>query len=61
VRNDRTRNWYQYDDSSVNQVAESKIHSLNAYILFYKRKDLASKPLDKIYRSISFKTVDEWF
>ena len=33
-------NWFEYNDSSVTKVSESKVRSASAYILFYKRKDL---------------------
>ena len=36
-------NWFLYDDSAVTQVSENQVKTQAAYILFYKRKDLAGK------------------
>lgn len=44
--------WYKYDDNSREVVAEANIPKESAYILFYIRKDLASKSLSEIYPNI---------
>ena len=41
VKNERTKEWLYYDDSSVKTYAESEVVTRSAYILFYRRKDLA--------------------
>jgi len=33
--------WYEYDDSLVEKITEAKVRSSAAYILFYKRRDVA--------------------
>lgn len=46
VRNERTGEWIQYDDSSCKLLTKfNEVHTNNAYILFYRRKDLDKKPL----------------
>ena len=52
MKNERTNNWFSYDDSHVKEVLESKVRSQFAYILFYKRRDIMHKPLEQVYRSI---------
>ena len=32
--------WYEYDDSLVEKITETKVKSSAAYILFYKRRDV---------------------
>lgn len=58
VKNERTNNWFSYDDSHVKEVLESKVRSPFAYILFYKRRDIMYKPLEKVFRSISLQSND---
>ena len=48
VKNERTQEWLYYDDSSVKAYAESDVISRSAYILFYRRKDLAQKPMNAV-------------
>lgn len=43
VKNEEKQTWYQYDDSSCQQISEREIRSSMAYILFYKRRDLEKK------------------
>ncbi len=38
--NQKTKKWYQFDDSSVTPVDKSQVCSTAAYVLFYKRRDL---------------------
>ena len=45
VKNQRTQEWLYYDDSSVKPYAECDVVSRSAYILFYRRKDLAQKSM----------------
>ena len=54
IKNERTNQWWEYDDSTVKQLGESQVRSKFAYILFYKRRDIMSKSLDQIYPSIGF-------
>jgi hypothetical protein len=42
----------------VKPVPESKVHSEFAYILFYRRKDLLSQPLDRVYQTVE---PGQWF
>lgn len=60
VKNERgaASQWLQYDDSYVKPVAESRVRSEFAYILFYRRKDLAGLPLDRVYRTVE---AGDWF
>lgn len=44
--------WYRYDDLIREQVAEEDLHKESAYLLFYVRKDLASKELDQVFPNI---------
>lgn len=48
VKNERTGEWLHYDDSSVKQYAECDVVARSAYILFYRRKDLAHKPMSAV-------------
>ena len=48
IKNERTQEWLYYDDSSVRSYAESDVVSRSAYILFYRRKDLAQKPMSLV-------------
>ncbi len=43
VKQEEKQTWLLYDDSAVTEVPEKRIKSRHAYILFYKRKDLAWK------------------
>jgi ubiquitin C-terminal hydrolase len=52
LKNDRSNSWLQYDDSYVKEIPESKVRSQFAYILFYKRRDIAPVGLDVAYPSI---------
>jgi hypothetical protein len=54
IKNERTNQWWEYDDSTVKQLGESQVRSKFAYILFYKRRDIMTKSLDQIYPSIGF-------
>jgi hypothetical protein len=54
VRNERTGEWIQYDDSSCKLLTKlSEVHTSNAYILFYRRKDLDKKPLKHIIPTLN--------
>lgn len=53
IKNERTNVWWQYDDSSVKPIGESKVRSLHAYILFYKRRDIMGKRLEEVFPSIT--------
>jgi len=44
--------WYKYDDSYREVIPESSVNKENAYILFYIRKDVASKSLTQIFPNI---------
>jgi ubiquitin carboxyl-terminal hydrolase 4/11/15 len=33
--------WYEYDDSLVERIPETKVKSQAAYILFYRRRDVS--------------------
>ena len=35
-----TKKWYKYDDSSVSEIQESNIVNKDAYVLFYRRRNL---------------------
>ncbi len=48
VKNERTQEWLYYDDSSVKSYSESDVVSRSAYILFYRRKDLANAPMHAV-------------
>ena len=48
VKNERTQEWLYYDDSSVKAYSESDVVSRSAYILFYRRKDLANAPMQAV-------------
>ena len=48
VKNERTQEWLHYDDSSVRSCAECDVVARSAYILFYRRKDLAGKPMTSV-------------
>ena len=48
VKNERTGEWLCYDDSTCKPMTESQLHTKSAYILFYRRKDLANKTLKQI-------------
>ena len=45
IKNERTQEWLYYDDSSVRTYAEGDVVSKSAYILFYRRKDLAQQSM----------------
>ena len=51
VKSEVDNKWYKYNDSSVSEVAESKIRTESAYILCYKRKDLEKKELRDVFPS----------
>ena len=48
VKNDRTGEWLQYDDSRCSTLLEDQVQTKAAYILFYRRKDLIGKPMSDI-------------
>jgi len=37
----------------VKQIGESQVRSPFGFVLFYKRRDIMTQPLDRIYPSIS--------
>jgi ubiquitin C-terminal hydrolase len=53
VKNESNNNWYQYDDSSVKDIPESRVRNPNAYILFYQRKDLTDRNLRDVFPNIN--------
>ena len=49
-KNSITNKWFEFNDSSVIEIDdESKIISHNAYVLFYKQKDLSKLDWNQIY------------
>ena len=48
VKNERTQEWLYYDDSSVKPYAECDVVTRSSYILFYRRKDLAQRPMTSV-------------
>ena len=49
-KNSITNKWFEFNDSSVNEIDdESRIISHNAYVLFYKQKDLSKLDWKQIY------------
>ena len=57
-KNSITNKWYEFNDSYVSEINdESKIISNNAYVLFYKRKDLSKLNWNEIYNK-QFVNID---
>jgi len=52
-KNAADSNWYYYDDSRVTQVSEKEVVNKNAYLLFYKRKDV----VDPLFSSLENEDV----
>eukprot|EP00347_Sterkiella_histriomuscorum_P024260 403331751 len=48
VKNQSLKTWLQYDDSSVEDIQESRVCNPFAYILFYQRKDVQNSSLIEI-------------
>jgi uncharacterized UBP type Zn finger protein len=46
---DKFDRWRRYDDSYVATMGEDEVQSSNAYLLFYKRRDVADAPLSSIF------------
>ena len=46
---DSTNQWRRYDDSSVLSMAEETVETASAYLLFYRRRDLADAPLSDVF------------
>jgi len=46
AKNYLSEKWYCFDDSQVMEIDEREILSPNAYVLFYRRKDLLNKSFD---------------
>lgn len=46
AKNYLSEKWYCFDDSQVMEIDEREIVSSNAYVLFYRRKDLLNKSFD---------------
>jgi len=62
VKNEVVDKWYSYDDSYAKEItSEAKLKTEFAYILFYRRKDLARKPLESLYPRISLVPGGGWF
>lgn len=53
VKNERTGEWLQYDDSKCTPLTESQVHTTAAYILFYRRKDLSKHSLTHIVPTLN--------
>jgi len=58
-KNSADSNWYHYDDSRVTKVSEGQVVNKNAYLLFYKRKDLVDPLFEKEEESESGKGRDD--
>jgi len=39
--------WYSFDDNYVKAISPEQVHTANAYVLFYRRKDLTWSNFDK--------------
>ena len=48
-KNSLDNKWYEYNDSYISETDESKVVSSNAYVLFYRQKDLSKLNWNKIY------------
>ena len=53
VKNDRTGEWLQYDDSRCTTINEDQVQTRAAYILFYRRKDLVGKAMSDIVPTLN--------
>jgi ubiquitin C-terminal hydrolase len=39
AKNYYDKNWYKFDDSSVNRISEKEIVCKDAYVLFYRKRN----------------------
>jgi len=51
-------NWYSFDDNFVKQISPEQVQTANAYVLFYRRKDLPWLPFDKSLDTIPVEESD---
>jgi len=49
VRSALDDRWRLYNDSSVREVPVAEVQSASAYLLFYRRRDLASADIDELF------------
>lgn len=53
VKNEHTGEWLKYNDSRVTPITEDQVQTNAAYILFYKRKDLADKKMEEVIPTLN--------
>jgi len=51
-------NWYSFHDNFVKQISPEQVQTANAYVLFYRRKDLPWSPFDKSLDTIPVEESD---
>ncbi|XP_038054457.1 ubiquitin carboxyl-terminal hydrolase 15-like [Patiria miniata] len=59
AKNAKTKNWYNFDDSSVSRVDSDAVVTKGAYVLFYIRKDCHAPPRSGIPATVSRASADE--
>ena len=53
AKNYKTGEWLKYDDSKCSHINEDEVQTKAAYILFYKRKDIAGKSLSDVVPTLN--------
>ncbi|XP_070581362.1 ubiquitin carboxyl-terminal hydrolase 31-like [Ptychodera flava] len=53
-------NWYLYDDAEVTEMAEDKIVTPSAYLLFYQRSNLTIAPRNSDGSTSNLSVCDHW-
>jgi hypothetical protein len=48
IKNQKSQEWLKYDDNKVSTILEHQVRSSAAYVLFYRRKDLAEKTMNQV-------------
>ena len=49
--------WFEFNDSNVSEIDESKIVSSSAYVLFYKKRNSCYQNIDELYQKV-FEKID---
>ena len=53
VKNELTGEWLKYDDARCSTINEDEVQTKSAYILFYRRKDIAGKAMSDVIPTLN--------